>query len=170
MARDEADRIDATAEELPAEPRPEDLKFEPMQIEHLDQVLAIERSSYPTPWSARAFLSELQNNVYAHYVVALLDGRVCGYSGMWLVLNEAHITNIAIHPAYRGRKLGDALLAEMERRARERGMTAMTLEVRVSNHVAQKLYKKRGFVQNGLRKGYYTDNHEDAIIMWKDPL
>ncbi|MDI3269892.1 MAG: ribosomal protein S18-alanine N-acetyltransferase [Bacillota bacterium] len=154
--------------EFNGEPSP--LEFRPMTVADLSQVLAIERASYPTPWSERAFRSELMHNSYGHYVVALLEGQVVGYSGMWIVLDEAHITNIAVHPDYRGKGFGHLILAEMERRARERGCTRMTLEVRPSNHVARQLYQRHGFVARGLRKGYYSDTQEDAIIMWKDSL
>ncbi len=141
-----------------------------MDLSDIPAVLEIERRSFPTPWSERAFLSELTQNAYAHYVVGLVGGRVIAYGGMWLILDEAHVTNIAVHPDYRGRGLGHRLLLELERRAASHGCTRMTLEVRPSNAKAQKLYRQHGFVPRGLRPGYYTDTHEDAIIMWKDHL
>lgn len=141
-----------------------------MDLSDIPAVLEIERRSFPTPWSERAFLSELTQNAYAHYVVGLVGGRVIAYGGMWLILDEAHVTNIAVHPDYRGRGLGHRLLLELERRAASHGCTRMTLEVRPSNAKAQKLYRQHGFVPRGLRPGYYTDTHEDAIIMWKDKL
>ncbi|MBX5465755.1 MAG: ribosomal protein S18-alanine N-acetyltransferase [Clostridia bacterium] len=152
----------------PAEPL--HLEFREMRLEDLPEVLAIERVSFPTPWSRQSFINELTDNGYAHYVVALRDGRVVGYSGMWLILDEAHITNIAVHPELRGRGAGDLLLSEMERRARERGINRMTLEVRPSNAPARRLYLRHGFVERGIRKGYYADTQEDAIIMWKEDL
>ena len=141
-----------------------------MQVRHLPMVLDIERRSYPTPWSERAFLSELTQNAYARYVVTLRGQRVVAYAGMWLILDEAHVTNIAVHPTERGHGLGDALLTELERRAEAGGCRRMTLEVRPSNAVAQALYVKHGFVARGRRPGYYSDTHEDAIVMWKDEL
>ncbi|MBT9259214.1 MAG: ribosomal protein S18-alanine N-acetyltransferase [Clostridiales bacterium] len=141
-----------------------------MTVADLPEVLAIERASYPTPWSERAFRSELMHNSYGHYLVALYEGKVVGYAGMWIVLDEAHITNIAVHPDYRGRGFGHLILSEMEKRAVEQGCTRMTLEVRPSNHVARRLYQRHGFVARGIRKGYYSDTQEDAIIMWKDRL
>jgi ribosomal-protein-alanine N-acetyltransferase len=141
-----------------------------MQVRHLPMVLDIERRSYPTPWSERAFLSELTQNAYARYIVGLRGQRVLAYAGMWLILDEAHVTNVAVHPAERGRGLGDALLSELERRAAASGCRRMTLEVRPSNAVAQALYVKHGFVARGRRPGYYSDTHEDAIVMWKDDL
>ncbi len=148
----------------------EEVVIDEMRLEDLDEVVEIERLSYRTPWSRRAFLSELRDNAYADYIVARQGGRVVGYAGMWLLCDEAHITNIAVHPAYRGRKIGDLLLTHLERRAAQRGMKSMTLEVRPSNPVAQALYSKHGFVPRGIRRGYYSDTREDAIIMWKDDL
>jgi ribosomal-protein-alanine N-acetyltransferase len=139
-----------------------------MELRHIPGVLEIERRSFPTPWSERAFVSELTQNAYAHYIVALRGGRVVGYGGMWLILDEAHVTNIAVHPQERRQGLGRRLLQELERRAQAHGCQRMTLEVRPSNVVAQHLYRSMGFVVRGLRPGYYTDTHEDAIIMWKE--
>ena len=153
-----------------AQQEPEPVRFGDLTAQHLPGVLAIERCSFPTPWSERAFISELTQNAYARYVVALRGEAVVGYGGMWLILDEAHITNIAVHPADRRQGLGDAILTELERRARAHGCHSMTLEVRPSNGVAQRLYRRHGFMPRGLRPGYYADTHEDAIIMWKDDL
>ncbi len=155
---------------LAVEREPEPVRFADMELRHLPGVLDIERRSFPTPWSERAFVSELTQNAYAHYVVALRGSRVLGYAGMWLILDEAHVTNIAVHPAERGHGLGERVLSELERRAHEHGCRRMTLEVRPSNVVAQSLYRKHGFVQRGIRPGYYSDTKEDALIMWKDEL
>lgn len=138
-----------------------------MEHEHLDQVFAIEQASYQVPWSRQAFFSEIKN-VFAHYVVAVFEGRVIGFGGMWLVLDEAQITNLAVHPDYRGKNIGKMLMLELIKRAALRGVCKMTLEVRPSNLVARHLYRVLGFVEKGIRKKYYTDNDEDAIIMWKD--
>lgn len=147
------------------------IKFKPMQLEHLDQVIAIESTSFPTPWSKNAFDYELQYNDFAHYIVALLnEHKVVGYAGMWVILDEAHITNIAIHKAYRCRGIGKALMREMIARAVLLGAERMTLEVRPSNLPARVLYTSLGFVENGIRKKYYSDTQEDAIIMWKYTL
>jgi ribosomal-protein-alanine N-acetyltransferase len=156
--------------EIAAEPQADGFATADMELSDIPAVLEIERRSFPTPWSERAFLSELTQNAYAHYVVGLIGGRVVAYGGMWLILDEAHVTNIAVHPDYRGRAIGHRLLLELERRAASHGCTRMTLEVRPSNAKAQKLYRQHGFVPRGLRPGYYTDTHEDAIIMWKDHL
>ena len=141
-----------------------------MTVADLDQVGVIERSSFPTPWSKRSFHSELTQNIYAEYIVARRRSRVVGYAGMWVVLDEGHITNIAVHPTFRGQGIGDRLLRELTERAIQRGATRMTLEVRPTNLVAQTLYARHGFVQRGIRRGYYSDTHEDALIMWKDDL
>jgi ribosomal-protein-alanine N-acetyltransferase len=146
------------------------IEIEPMTLQHLDRVLEIEALSYSTPWSKRAFVSEVADNSYAHYYVARKDGIIVGYVGMWVILEEAHITNIAVAPDYRRLGIGQAMLEAMFSKAREKGATRMTLEVRVSNLGAQALYRKLGFADRGIRKGYYTDSNEDAIIMWKDDL
>ncbi|MBD8070696.1 ribosomal protein S18-alanine N-acetyltransferase [Bacillus sp. PS06] len=140
--------------------------FRLMTVEDIDDVLLIENASFATPWSREAFYNELMNNHFAHYIVMLEQDKVIGYCGMWIIVDEAHITNIAILPEYRGRKLGEALMVKVKMSAMSLGATRMTLEVRVSNHVAQSLYRKHGFVAGGIRKNYYTDNQEDAIVMW----
>ncbi|MCL6444495.1 MAG: ribosomal protein S18-alanine N-acetyltransferase, partial [Alicyclobacillus sp.] len=91
-----------------------------------------------------------------------------GYAGVWLIVDEGHVTNIAVDPDFRGRHLGETLLKALMATCRSQGMRRMTLEVRVTNGVAQRLYEKLGFKGVGIRKGYYTDNHEDALIMWAD--
>lgn len=144
--------------------------FEEMSLEHLDQVLEIEKVSFPTPWSHRAFKGELLQNDFAHYTVAIYNEAVIGYGGMWIVLDEAHITNVAVRPDLRGRNIGKALMLEIIRQAVVRGVNSMTLEVRPSNSAARRLYQVLGFQERGLRKRYYSDTNEDAIIMWKENL
>jgi ribosomal-protein-alanine N-acetyltransferase len=141
-----------------------------MEPEHLDAVMAIENVSFPIPWRREAFLFEILLNETADYVVALYRDQVVGYGGMWLVLDEAHITNIAVHPDCRGRGIGRRILQELIKRAALRGATKMTLEVRPSNLIARKLYRDLGFEEKGVRKRYYQDNHEDAIIMWLEDI
>jgi ribosomal-protein-alanine N-acetyltransferase len=141
-----------------------------MYLNDLDAVLDIEREAFPTPWSRAAFQTELVENTFAVYLVLEVHGRIAAYGGMWLILDEAHVTNVAVHPTFRGRGFGEAMMLGLMERARDQGCRRMTLEVRRGNLVAQNLYKKLGFVQLGVRKGYYTDTHEDAFIMWKDPL
>ncbi|MFZ5633815.1 MAG: ribosomal protein S18-alanine N-acetyltransferase [Bacillota bacterium] len=144
------------------------LQFSVMLPEHLDQVMDIELRSFPIPWSYSAFLFELAENDFAFYIVALVKGKVAGYAGMWIVLDEAHITNVAVHPGYRGRGIGRELMMELLSRAAVLGAVKVTLEVRVSNQVARNLYESLGFENRGLRRKYYSDNNEDAVIMWLD--
>ena len=148
-----------------------EITIHPMTPADLDQVMEVERLSYLTPWSREAFASELLQR-YTVYLVARTDDRVVGYAGMHVMWELAHVTNIAVHPQCRGRGIGERLMRELIRIARRRGAVRMTLEVRVGNAPAQALYRKLGFVTEpgAVRKGYYTDTGEDAIIMWKDPL
>ena len=142
----------------------------PMLPEHLDAILAIEQVSFPTPWSRMAFTSELYDNEFAYYFVGLHGTEPIGYAGMWLITDEAHVTNVAVHPVYRHQGVGRLLLMEMFQQALARGCKRITLEVRPSNLVARSLYGQLGFIEAGIRQGYYTDTKEDAIIMWKDLL
>ncbi len=133
----------------------------------IDRVLEIEKESFSPPWSREAFLLELTKNILAKYIVVEVDGKVVGYGGIWLILDEGHITNIAIDKEYRGLGLGDKLLEGLIQLCIDRDIKVITLEVRKSNEVAKELYKKHGFKECGIRPGYYTNNNEDAIIMWK---
>jgi ribosomal-protein-alanine N-acetyltransferase len=141
-----------------------------MRWSDLDQVMLIEHASYLTPWSRGSFEREISENSTATYVVAEQDDQICGYAGMWVLLDEGHVTNIAVHPEHRRRGLGTALLRELARRAGSLGVLHLTLEVRPSNQGAQRLYEGLGFVARGRRKRYYSDTGEDAIIMWLDDL
>lgn len=145
-----------------------DINFIPMKSEHLNGVTEIENQSFPTPWSKMAFYHELVSNDFAFYVVALEGDRVVGYAGMWVILDEGHITTLAVHPFYRRQGLGAKLMHELIDEAKRRGCTKMTLEVRPSNHSALELYTKTGFISYGVRPRYYADTGEDAVIMWKD--
>nr|WP_111646487.1 ribosomal protein S18-alanine N-acetyltransferase [Anoxybacillus vitaminiphilus] len=143
-----------------------EITFRQMTLDDLDDVLKIEHASFTLPWSRESFYNELVHNKYSNYIVMEWNGQVIGYCGMWLVIDEAHITNVAVLPEFRGKKLGEALMRKAMETAKERGAKTMTLEVRVSNHVAQSLYRKLGFLNGGIRKQYYTDNQEDALVMW----
>ena len=142
--------------------------FRRMTLKDLDRIMAIEKASFSAPWSRNAFTGELSDNHFARYLVMQMGDEIIGYGGMWIIIDEAHVTNIAVYPLYRGKKLGERLLRFMMAVAYTEGARRMTLEVRVSNFQAKNLYLKLGFVEAGLRKGYYTDNKEDAIIMWAD--
>ncbi|HKG56063.1 MAG TPA: ribosomal protein S18-alanine N-acetyltransferase [Candidatus Limnocylindrales bacterium] len=141
-----------------------------MTLADLPAVHAIEQASFTTPWPPHAYRSELETNRLATYIVARLDDDVVGYAGMWLMLDEAHITTFAVHPGWRRRRIGERLLLTLldvavSRRARE-----ATLEVRLSNLAARRLYEKYGFRPVGLRPRYYSDDNEDALIMTTDRL
>ena len=149
----------------------EQIYFEPMQKVHLKQVVAIEKYSFSVPWTEEAFLYDLQENECAHYLTALYNPKkIVAYAGMWVILNEAHIMNIAVHPAFQRRGVGELLMLKIMQMAILFGCEHMTLEVRPSNKVALTLYGKLGFKVFGRRKDYYTNPYEDAIIMWKNNL
>ena len=137
----------------------------PMTIDDVDEVYIVEEDCFVDPWSKDSIRKELKNNL-ARYLVAQLDNKIVGYVGVWFVVDEGHITNVAVHSDYRGKKIGDRLVKEMVELCKENNLVAMTLEVRASNTVAQNLYRKYGFKMGGIRKEYYNDNKEDAIIMW----
>ncbi|WP_020618787.1 ribosomal protein S18-alanine N-acetyltransferase [Paenibacillus daejeonensis] len=147
---------------------PDSLVFRAMRLEDVPSICQIEQEAFTSPWTAEAFINELTNNHFARYMVMMLDEDVIGYGGMWTIMDEAHITNIAVRHDYRGRGFGERLLLELQRTAVFFGMNRMTLEVRVSNEQAQRLYRKLGFTPSGVRPGYYSDNNEDALIMWAE--
>lgn len=142
----------------------------PMRKEDVEEVLEIEKLSFSTPWSKEAFITEVTKNSCAKYIVAESDGKIVGYGGFWIVADEGHITNIAVHPDYRSKGIGSKIMEGLIDIAKKNRIIAMTLEVRQSNIIAQHLYAKYGFKPLGRRKGYYQDNNEDAIIMWKYDL
>ncbi|TWT25437.1 ribosomal protein S18-alanine N-acetyltransferase [Planomicrobium sp. CPCC 101110] len=144
----------------------ENITFRKMTVEDIDAVYDIEVLSFSLPWTKQAFFYEMVDNEHAYYVIAETEKGIVGYCGMWLVMDECHVTNIAIHPDERGKKLGEHLMKAAMEIAKEKGAMLMTLEARVSNHVAQNLYRKLGFENGGIRKRYYSDNYEDAIVMW----
>jgi ribosomal-protein-alanine N-acetyltransferase len=149
---------------------PVKLVIEPMRLEDLDEVQRIEGASFTTPWPENAYRSELMTNRLASYLVARIDGRIVAYGGMWLMVDEAHITTFAVHPAWRRQRIGERLLLAFMDLARDRHAREATLEVRLSNLPARRLYEKYGFRPVGLRPRYYSDNNEDALIMTTDPL
>ncbi|MCM8709759.1 ribosomal protein S18-alanine N-acetyltransferase [Clostridium sp. SYSU_GA19001] len=141
----------------------------PFNEKYIDDIFKISTMSFITPWTRKSTEEELQNK-FARYVVAKLGDVVIGFGGVWLILDEGHITNIAVHPEYRGIGAGDMIVEALIEICRLEGINSMTLEVRKSNIAAQALYKKHGFIEKGIRKGYYTDTKEDGIIMWKFDL
>ncbi len=136
-----------------------------MSVDDLPAVQEIERESFTTPWPPHAYRSELENNRMAHYIVARHGDRVVGFAGMWLMVDEAHITTFAVRRAWRRQGVGERLLIAMLALAEARGAREATLEVRPSNHPARRLYEKYGFALVGLRPRYYSDDNEDALIM-----
>jgi ribosomal-protein-alanine N-acetyltransferase len=141
-----------------------------MRLEDLPAVHRIEKASFTSPWPEHAYQSELESNRLAHYLVARVDEQVVGYGGMWLMVDEAHITTFAVHPAWRRQHIGERLLLAFLDLAIDRGAHEATLEVRLSNLAARRLYEKYGFRPVGLRPRYYSDDHEDALIMTTEPL
>ncbi len=137
-----------------------------MKPEHLDSVMEIEDDSFSIPWSRREMEKDM-NNPISTYLVVIKNGKVCGYAGMWHVINEGHITNIAVKSEFRRQGLGRMLMEALEAVAKEKEMIGITLEVRMNNTPAQRLYTGFGFRPEGIRKNYYQDTKEDAIIMWK---
>ncbi len=137
-----------------------------MTADDIEQVLAIEHQSFTVPWSRDSFVFEMTQNDSSVYFVGEIGGEIVCYCGAWFVLDQATITNIAVLPSYRGQKLGDTLFHHMLDYAKKAGIHQLSLEVRVSNLAAQRLYKKHGFTFGGTRKGYYSDNLEDAYVMW----
>ena len=141
-----------------------------MTLADVDRVHAIEAATFPTPWSRQSFTDEMERNACARYLVAEEDGTIVGYAGAWMIFEEGHVTNIAVDQAYRGRGIGRALLAALMQYAANLGVAYLTLEVRRSNLVAQRLYERFGFVRLSVRKQYYEDNGEDALLLVCDHL
>jgi len=174
------------------------ISVHPMSLADVDQVMEIEREAFPTQWPPTSFRRELQNRL-AHYFVARDDkvrvsqpnpqaktgwfqrvfrgqrsqteaSLVAAVGGMWMLYDEAHITTVAVRVAYQRRGIGELLMLKSMQRANELGARVVTLEVRASNEAAKALYEKCGFRALGVRRGYYSDNHEDGVIMTTDPF
>jgi ribosomal-protein-alanine N-acetyltransferase len=146
------------------------VRIEPMRVADLPAVHAVERASFDTPWPSEAYRSELETNRLAQYLVVRAGDEIIGFGGMWLMVDEAHIITFAIHPQWRRQHIGDRLLLAMLDIAVDAGANETTLEVRLSNLPARRLYEKFGFRPVGLRPRYYSDNGEDALIMTTDQL
>ena len=136
-----------------------------MRLKDVDAVAEIEQQTFARPWSRDSFRQEIMRNAVARYLVAEEDGKILGYAGAWVILDESHITNIAVLEEARGRGIGKRLTSELLQVLSNLGACYATLEVRVSNERAQSLYKSLGFVSVGNRKRYYEDNNEDAYLM-----
>lgn len=142
----------------------------PAKLEHIDDIMVIETLSFKIPWSRESLIEDISRNQLATYHIAAVENKVIGYAGMWKVIDEGQITNIAVHPEYRGSGVGSKLLENLIETAKSKGISRMTLEVRKGNIAAQGLYLKYGFNVEGCRRAYYADNGEDAIIMWKNKI
>ncbi|MHB8177852.1 MAG: ribosomal protein S18-alanine N-acetyltransferase [Vulcanimicrobiaceae bacterium] len=147
-----------------------ELSIEPMLATDVRDVLRIERASFTTQWPADAFYTELTTNKVAHYYVGRLGDEVVAYGGIWVILEDSHVTTVAVDPVRRGQRLGERMMAHLIAEATQRGAAWITLEVRESNVIAQRLYRKYGFTTVTVRKGYYTDNDENALVMWAGNL
>jgi len=137
----------------------------PLTVADLEEVALIENNSFTAPWPTSAYTTELTTNRLARYVGARIDGTLVGFGGIWLMVDEAHITTMAVLPAHRRSGVATALLLELLQEARRGGARVATLDVRVSNAGAQRLYRAFGFVEVGRRIRYYDDNDEDALVM-----
>jgi [ribosomal protein S18]-alanine N-acetyltransferase len=137
-----------------------------MRRRHLRSVLRIEAQVYPRPWSLGLFMSELALRTTRIYLVAKVGPAVVGYAGLMLTGSDGHVTTIAVDPAWHRRGIGARLLLALSRAGIRRGCTGLTLEVRMSNEPAKDLYRRFGYAPAGVRKGYYTETGEDALVMW----
>jgi ribosomal-protein-alanine N-acetyltransferase len=156
------------------DPLPDDASLEvhllPMRRRHLRAVLRIEAQVYPRPWSLSLFMSELALRASRAYYIARVGGLVVGYGGIMLTGEDAHVTTIAVDPVWHRHKVGTRLLVTLAKEARRRGARNLTLEVRVSNEAAQAMYRQFGFRPAGVRKNYYVESNEDALIMWAEDI
>lgn len=148
-----------------------EIKIKPMQKDEIEDVLKIEEKAYGDHhWSKDSFYGELSNDLAYYYSAFDKDNNLVGYAGAWQIIDEAHITTIAVKPELKRMKIGEALLNRILQDCYENGIKYITLEVRESNIPAIKLYEKYGFKSLGLRKGYYQNNNEDALIMWTENI
>lgn len=146
-----------------------ELVIRPATVADVKAIAEIEKICFAVPWSEDSIAKELSSNDMAHYIVAEFEGLVVGYAGMWQILDEGHITNVAVRPEHRGQHIASTIIAVMIELGAHFGIVRYTLEVRSSNEAAKALYRSFNFKESGLRKGYYEDNGEDAVIMWLDP-
>ena len=144
-------------------------EIRPMQETDVSQIYEIEKVSFAKPWSKNSILHDITENVVARWLVLEeKNGTILAYASVWLIIDEGHICNVAVHPDYRALGFGRIILDALIKLAKDEGMRLMTLEVRRSNEIAQRLYHSLGFRDVGYRKRYYEDNREDALIMFLD--
>lgn len=144
------------------------IKYKLADENHVDQMYEIEEAVFPIPWSYESLYQDVCQHEIAVYVVGICGEEVVSYAGLWYVHEESHITNIAVKENYRRRGIGKEMMRVLFKIAKDLGVKTMTLEVRASNEAAVSMYENTGFYKAGLRKKYYTDNNEDAIIMNKN--
>jgi [ribosomal protein S18]-alanine N-acetyltransferase len=149
---------------------PAEVEITRMRRRHLRGVMAIERQVYPRPWSPSLFVAEMSEPSNRTYLVARMGRDVVGYAGMICYGDEAHVTTIAVDPEHHRRRIGTRLLYELVQSAIDMGARAVSLEVRVSNWGAQRLYARFGFRPVGVRKNYYQETGEDALVMWAEDV
>jgi [ribosomal protein S18]-alanine N-acetyltransferase len=165
-----ATRVHEAESNSPGDDAPLEVHLVPMRRRHLRAVLRIESQVYPRPWSLPLFMSELNLRTTRAYYVARVEGSVVGYAGLMLTGDDAHVTTIAVDPGWHRHKIGTRLLLNLAREARARNARHLTLEVRMSNASAQAMYRKFGFRAAGIRKNYYLETNEDAMVMWADDI
>lgn len=144
-----------------------DIKIRRMNIKDVDGVMNVETKCFKIAWSKESFEYEMKENNKALYVIAEYNGTILGYAGLWKILDEGHITNIAVLNEYRRMGIATLMLSTLIKMAQEDNIKSFTLEVKHTNSVAINLYENFGFSACGVRKGYYKDTNDDAIIMWK---
>ncbi|MDI6780856.1 MAG: ribosomal protein S18-alanine N-acetyltransferase [bacterium] len=141
--------------------------FSLLTMEDIPQIAALEKMCFSMPWSEQLFVNEIENN-NSYFLTARLRDKLIGYAGFWLIIDEAHIVNLAVHPEFRRQGIGGMLLKNILDMAKQKGALKATLEVRETNIQANLLYERLGFVCVALRKGYYADTKEHAVVMWMD--
>ena len=154
------------AEQHLPDPHDVEVHLVPLRRRHLRSVMRIENQVYPHPWTLALFLGELNLRTGRAYVAARVEGTVVGYAGVMFAAEESHVTTIAVDPAWQRSKIGSRLLAHLVRVSREHGVRDVTLEVRMANESAQAMYRRFGFEAAGVRRGYYAETNEDALVMW----
>ncbi len=143
------------------------IEIREMTIDDVDSIFEIEKEQFVVPWTKESFIKDLTENFCAIYYVAICDGEIAGYLGLWHVITEGHMTNVAVGKKFEGRGIGNLLIQKMIDVAIEKEMIGITLEVSTVNDKALHLYKKYGFEVHGTRKEYYEVTKEDCYVMWK---
>lgn len=138
------------------------------EAKDVETIETLEQLCFSQPWSYESIYQDIVENDRAVYIVAETEGQVIGYAGLWIIVDEGHITNVAVSPDYRRNSVGNTIITALLQVTEDMGVKRHTLEVRKSNQAAINLYEKQGFTEAGERKGYYEDNGEDALIMWRE--